>query len=100
MELWTFVHGVIAPHGKGFAPWVSNGGGWNGGGFMGSLALMLLSIFGGIGFLHWKKTRDDMREQVRGILAEYMPLEDSGDGGMNGSPMDFAHGGGSTGLIS
>ena len=25
-------------------------GGWNGGGFMGSLALMLLSIFGGIGF--------------------------------------------------
>ena len=56
--------------------------------------------FGGIGFLHWKKTRDDMREQVRGILAEYMPLEDSGDGVMNGSPMDFAHGGGSTGLIS
>ena len=41
-----------------------------------------------------------MREQVRGILAEYMPLEDSGDGAMNGSPMDFARGGGSTGLIS
>ena len=56
--------------------------------------------FGGVGFLHWKKTRDDMREQVRGILAEYMPLEDSGDGAMNGSPMDFARGGGSTGLIS
>ena len=31
VELWSFVHGVIAPHGKGFAPWVSNGGGWNGG---------------------------------------------------------------------
>ena len=28
VELFSFVHGVIAPHGKGFAPWVSNGGGW------------------------------------------------------------------------
>jgi hypothetical protein len=38
-----------------------------------------------------------MREQVRGILAEYMPLEDQDDGT---SPMDFARRGGSASLIS
>lgn len=60
--------------------------------------LAVVAAFGGIGFLHWKKTRDEMRDQVRGILAEYMPLEDDGDG--NGSPMDFARRGGTTHLIS
>jgi hypothetical protein len=45
-------------------------------------AMSLLSVcivFGAAGYLHWKKTRDDMREQVRGILAEYMPLEGGDD---------------------
>ena len=45
---------------------------------------------------HYKKTKEDMREQVRGILAEYMPLEDQEDGT---SPMDFARRGGTQSLI-
>lgn len=45
--------------------------------------------FAGVGYWHYNKTRDDMREQVRGILAEYMPLEDQDDGPGN-SPMEFA----------
>merc|ERR1712154_192417 len=66
-------------------------------------AMSLLSVcvvFGAAGYLHWKKTREDMREQVRGILAEYMPLE-GGDENENGNPMDFANKkGGMTSLIS
>jgi hypothetical protein len=64
---------------------------------------MVVGIFGALGAWHYKRTREDMREQVRGILAEYMPLEDHDMGGsnmMNGSPMDFAHGGATTSLIS
>jgi len=66
------------------------------------LSLFVVSAaFGAAAFWHWKKTREDMRDQVRGILAEYMPLEDQGDGEMaNGSPMDFARRGASKGLIS
>eukprot|EP00534_Pseudo-nitzschia_fraudulenta_P004802 CAMPEP_0201136978 /NCGR_PEP_ID=MMETSP0850-20130426/55165_1 /ASSEMBLY_ACC=CAM_ASM_000622 /TAXON_ID=183588 /ORGANISM="Pseudo-nitzschia fraudulenta, Strain WWA7" /LENGTH=524 /DNA_ID=CAMNT_0047408309 /DNA_START=756 /DNA_END=2330 /DNA_ORIENTATION=+ len=45
--------------------------------------------FAGVGYWHYNKTRDDMREQVRGILAEYMPLEDQ-DGNAGGNPMEFA----------
>eukprot|EP00526_Cylindrotheca_closterium_P013309 CAMPEP_0113653108 /NCGR_PEP_ID=MMETSP0017_2-20120614/28389_1 /TAXON_ID=2856 /ORGANISM="Cylindrotheca closterium" /LENGTH=522 /DNA_ID=CAMNT_0000566051 /DNA_START=268 /DNA_END=1836 /DNA_ORIENTATION=- /assembly_acc=CAM_ASM_000147 len=48
--------------------------------------LFVVAAFGGVGYWHYNKTREDMREQVRGILAEYMPLEDQ-DGG---NPMDFA----------
>ena len=66
--------------------------------------LTVVSLFTALGVWHYKRTREDMREQVRGILAEYMPLEDNEDGRMNGkigSPMDFAHGGGvTTSLIS
>jgi hypothetical protein len=59
--------------------------------------------FAGVGYWHYNKTRDDMREQVRGILAEYMPLEDQdggggGDGG--GNPMEFAMRGGNTPLFT
>lgn len=60
--------------------------------------LMVIALFTGVGYWHYQKTREDMREQVRGILAEYMPLEDQEDGGR--SPMDFARGGGTTSLIS
>merc|ERR1712045_154475 len=60
--------------------------------------LFLCSAFGAAGYLHWKKTRDEMRDQVRGILAEYMPLEGGED--LDGSPMDFARQGQSTSLIS
>jgi hypothetical protein len=59
---------------------------------------LVIAIFGALGVWHYKKTREDMRDQVRGILAEYMPLE--GEDGEVGSPMDFARRGASTSLIS
>lgn len=55
--------------------------------------------FAGVGYWHYNKTRDDMRDQVRGILAEYMPLEDQDDPN-SGSPMEFAMRGGNTPLFS
>jgi len=67
---------------------------------------MVVALFSGLGFWHWKRTREEMRDQVRGILAEYMPLEDQGDGGssaeggMLGNPMDFAKRAGTASLIS
>jgi len=58
--------------------------------------------FAGVGYWHYNKTRDDMREQVRGILAEYMPLEDNdGGGGVGGgNPMEFAMRGGNAPLFT
>jgi hypothetical protein len=35
------------------------------------------------GAVYYKKTQDSMRDQVRGILAEYMPLEDLDGPGTN-----------------
>jgi hypothetical protein len=79
-----------------------SGGGISTSFFMFSM-LSVVGIFTALGVWHYKRTREDMREQVRGILAEYMPLEDNEDGGsnnmMNGkgmmnkfsSAMDFAH---------
>jgi hypothetical protein len=64
---------------------------------------VVIGAFVGLGAWHYKRTREDMRDQVRGILAEYMPLDDGGDGGGGGhpgNPMDFARGGASTSLIS
>jgi hypothetical protein len=62
--------------------------------------LLVIAVFSVLGVWHYKKTREEMREQVRGILAEYMPLEDQGDHDMNGSPMAFAKGAASQSLIS
>jgi len=59
--------------------------------------LMVCLVFGGAGYIHWRKTREEMRDQVRGILAEYMPLE---GGDMEHSPMDFARKGQTSSLIS
>jgi len=54
--------------------------------------LLIIAIFGAAGYWHYNKTRENMREQVRGILAEYMPLEDQdADGGLS-NPMSFASG--------
>jgi hypothetical protein len=62
---------------------------------------LIIALFSGVGYWHYNKTREDMREQVRGILAEYMPLEDQeGSGGEIGNPMNFAMKGGSTPLFS
>ena len=61
--------------------------------------MFVIGGFSALGVWHYKKMKDDMREQVRGILAEYMPLEDQD--AMNGSsPMDFAQGGQTSSLIS
>lgn len=64
----------------------------------GTTLLFMSMAFGAAGYLHWRKTRDDMREQVRGILAEYMPLEGGDD--EDHSPMDFAKRGMSASLIT
>jgi hypothetical protein len=61
--------------------------------------LFVISLFVALGAWHYKKTREDMRDQVRGILAEYMPLEDQ-EGEPISSPMDFARRGGSQQLLS
>lgn len=60
--------------------------------------LVMCGVFGAVGYLHWRKSREEMRDQVRGILAEYMPLEGGED--MNHNPMDFARKGQSSSLIS
>ena len=61
----------------------------------------MAAAFAGVGYWHYNKTRDDMREQVRGILAEYMPLEDQdGAGDAGGNPMEFAMRGGTTPLFT
>lgn len=59
--------------------------------------LLLCLLFGAVGFVHYRRTREEMRDQVRGILAEYMPLEGGDD---NHNPMDFARAGHSASLIS
>jgi len=60
--------------------------------------MSVIALFIGLGIWQYRKSREDMRDQVRGILAEYMPLEDQE---MNGSsPMDFAQKAGKTSLIS
>lgn len=90
-------------NGQGYG---GGGGSGNGGGvskrFFGMTLLMVCSVFGAAGYWHWRRTREEMRDQVRGILAEYMPLEGGDEGGMNmgQSPMDFARQGQSASLIS
>ncbi|CAM9555071.1 unnamed protein product [Pylaiella littoralis] len=52
----------------------------DGGGMsMSSTLFLLMMVVGAMtagGFVHYKRTQMQMRDQVRGILAEYMPLED------------------------
>lgn len=69
-----------------------SGGSVSGGGGSGgvSLSTFFLSLFavggliGGVGYYYQRRSQDDMREQVRGILAEYVPLEDQ-----EGNPSDI-----------
>lgn len=72
-------------------------GGISGGGGRVSFKAYIFSLvavvgaLGGVGFLYYRRSQDEMREQVRGILAEYMPLEDQeGDGSDINPAMDFA----------
>merc|ERR1712232_800664 len=58
---------------------------------------MFLTFCGFLAFgvRHYRKTQMEMREQVRGILAEYMPLEDQEGGESDVNPaIDFARRGG------
>ncbi|KAG6974660.1 hypothetical protein JG687_00000222 [Phytophthora cactorum] len=51
----------------------------NGGYSFTSLVVVLLAFVGIVaagGFVYWRRTQRHMRDQVRSILAEYMPLED------------------------
>lgn len=51
-----------------------------GGGYSFTSLVVVLAAFVGIvaagGFVYWRRTQRQMRDQVRSILAEYMPLED------------------------
>ncbi|CAM9579397.1 unnamed protein product [Ascophyllum nodosum] len=40
------------------------------------LLLVVVGVMAAVGYAHYKRTQAQMRDQVRGILAEYMPLED------------------------
>lgn len=62
--------------------------------------IFMAAAFAGVGYWHYNKTREDMKEQVRGILAEYMPLEDQDGGDAGGNGMEFAMRGGNTPLFS
>lgn len=42
--------------------------------FLGSTTFLICVIFGLVGYLHWRKTKEEMLDQVRSTLAEYMPL--------------------------
>ncbi|TFJ86979.1 hypothetical protein NSK_001313 [Nannochloropsis salina CCMP1776] len=53
-----------------------SGGGVSWGGVLGIVTLVILGMTAA-GFVYWKRTQEQMREQVRSILAEYMPLEDA-----------------------
>lgn len=81
-----------------FTPQPKKRGGISPGTFVFTL-LLICGAFGGFAYYHWQRTRDDMREQVRGILADYMPLEEGADGRI-GSPMEFAQRASSTQLIT
>ncbi|GMI04279.1 hypothetical protein TrRE_jg5017 [Triparma retinervis] len=60
---------------------VSPGDGEKGGVSTGTLVgslLFTVGIMGGAGFVYYRRQQAEMRDQVRGILAEYMPLDDDG----------------------
>jgi len=64
---------------------VCTGGSSRGGVSFSTFATSLLAVaaaIGGVGFYYHHRSQRDMREQVRGILAEYMPLEDQEGGGV------------------
>mmetsp|Transcript_21028 Transcript_21028/g.31727 ORF Transcript_21028/g.31727 Transcript_21028/m.31727 type:complete len:457 (-) Transcript_21028:105-1475(-) len=71
------------PHKKGVCPTQGGGGGGSGGGgdvvgrttVLGS-TLLLSGIFAGMYLWQQRRNQMEVRDEVRGILAEYMPLED------------------------
>lgn len=71
------------PGSGGYSSGGSSGGGVSTHTFFTTM-LFIFAGLGGVAVWHYKKTRDDMRDQVRGILAEYMPLEDNDSGAGGG----------------
>jgi PA domain len=55
--------------------------------FTTSLAAIVF-CFGCIGLIQWQRTQRQMREQVRGIMAEYMPLDENNKVESAGIPLD------------
>ena len=53
------------------------------GGVIGIIFVMVI-VMGGAGYIYYQRTQAAMRDQVRSILAEYMPLEDM-DGPLTGN---------------
>ena len=62
----------------------------SGGGLsFGSILFILVLVSSGVasaGYVYWRRSQRQMREQVRSILAEYMPLEDQSMPGEMDSP--------------
>lgn len=56
--------------------------------------LIVIGCFSTLGAWYYKRTKDELREHVRGIMAEYMPLDDN-EGDL-GNPMDFSNNGDAT----
>lgn len=48
-------------------------------GIASSLIVMVVIILGGVGMAQYRRSQRHMRDQVRSILAEYMPLEDDSE---------------------
>ena len=49
--------------------------------------LLIVGAFAGAGFWYYQRSREEMRDHVRGILAEYMPLEDQDGNGLGQAMM-------------
>lgn len=63
--------------------------------FFGTSLLVVCTIFSVGAYFQWKRSQNDMRDQVRGILSEYMPLEGGENEGVQmDQRMDFARNGG------
>ncbi|KAG5176720.1 hypothetical protein JKP88DRAFT_270825 [Tribonema minus] len=82
---------------------VRNGGKPPGGGGASGASTILGSVFaamlvmGAAGFLYYRKSQEAMRDQVRGILAEYMPLDDMDAPGSNARVPFISHHGAGNG---
>jgi hypothetical protein len=109
LSVGTMFRAICAGYSEGSMPEVcqkcyctANGGGGSTEGVsthtFATSMLFVIALFSGLGAYHYKRSQEQMRDQVRGILAEYMPLDDGENG--SASPMDFARGGATTSFLS
>ena len=82
------------------APRSKDSGGGLGAGYVVLIVLLVCSLLFGAFFVFWRqRMQRQMRDEVKAILAEYMPLDDAGadegdqtkmlDGGLSSSSMDI-----------